>query len=228
MKNIRLEAIYDLMQGDSAIDIGTDHGYLLIHLAKNNYKKLLGVEVAKGPYNNFMNNIAKQGLVNKVDGILSDGLDKVLLNEVKLYKNIVIAGMGGDLITKIMMKDINKFQNSFLILQPNNNEAKLRLFLNKHNFHIIEENIVKENKKIYEMILCRYTNKSIKKLSEEEIIFGKKTKYKKEEFLEKWKLEEEYLENISHQIKQKGKMVPESIKKQLKNIKDIRRNYETY
>ena len=58
---------------------------------------------------------------------------------------ITIAGMGGRLIARILEEDLDKLANvERLILQPNNREDDLRIWLQENEFQIVAESILEE------------------------------------------------------------------------------------
>ena len=60
--------------------------------------------------------------------------------------------MGGRLIADILAAGLEKLANvSRLVLQPNNREDELRAWLVDHDFRIIDEAILEENEKFYEI-----------------------------------------------------------------------------
>lgn len=195
MLSNRLKTIYDLIDtNDIVADIGTDHGNLIKSLLVD--KKIAfcqGVENKIGPYD-----IAKENLklfINNNSAILSfsDGLDD--LDE--RVNTVVIAGMGGQLISSIINKNIDKCQKlNKLILQPNSKIYELRLFLSNNGFEIIDEKIIEDSSKIYEIIVAKF-NIENKKLSTKELIFGPKLLISKPGvFVDKWQKKYDEINNI--------------------------------
>lgn len=218
----RIEQIAKFTIGTSAIDIGSDHGYLLINLNTKGFNKLLAIEKNQGPLENCINNLQQEKLGDKIKTLLSDGLQKLPLTEVQKYENIIIAGMGGDLIGAIIKQDIAKFKTSYLILQPNNNEDKLRKILNENNFELIKETIIKENNKYYEIIQAKFCSQKLNTLTAEELIFGQKQNFLTKEFQEKWEEEAKYLQNLINNLEQKNISINPELKLKLKMIEDKR------
>ncbi len=219
--NLRIQEIANLAEGSSAIDIGADHGYLLIELYKRGFKKLLAVEKNKGPLENCEKTLKKNNLLNDINVVLSDGLKDV--EETKSYDNIIIAGMGGDLIKCIIEQDIEKFKSSLLILQPNNNEYKLRKYLINNSFEIQKEHIMEENNKIYEIIVAKYTGKLKNVYTEEELLFGIDNQRDKKILFKKWDNECEYLESLLVELNDKN-VDKSKLEKKVKIIKQWREN----
>ena len=75
---------------------------------------------------------------------------------------IVIAGMGGMLIAEIIeqSKPVAKAAK-ILVMQPMLDSGKLRRYLLQSGFEIFEEELAKEDRKIYEIIWARYTGKMV-------------------------------------------------------------------
>lgn len=182
------------------IDIGSDHGYLPIELLKNDIvKKAIIIEVNQGPLENAIANVKRYGLNDKVRTLLSDGLQKLEIEAIQ-DAGIVIAGMGGKLISEIINNDLEKFQKAKLYLQANNNEPQLRRFLIENNFQIEADYLVKDEGIIYEYMSV---SKGKQNLTEEEIMFGLDMQ-EDNLFNEKWSEQLIYLENLLKKIRKTG------------------------
>src|SRR5690606_33593912 len=98
---------------------------------------------------------------------------------------ITIAGMGGPLIVSILEKNPDKLNSvTRLILQPNTHAKVIREWALEHQWRILDEAIVEEDQKIYEIIVLE---RGPMELSEAEILMGKKLIQEKSEvFLKKW------------------------------------------
>ena len=97
----RLELVLSFVEpGESAADVGTDHGHVPVELVRRTIaKKAVAMDVRKGPLSRATENIALAGLADKIETRLSDGVAKLLPGEAD---SVVIAGMGGELIIKIL------------------------------------------------------------------------------------------------------------------------------
>ncbi len=219
--NLRIQEISKLVKGKSAIDVGADHGYLLIELYKKGFDKLLAVEKNKGPLENCLKTLKKYNLEEKINVLLSDGLKEV--EEYKDYENIIIAGMGGDLIKQIIEQEKEKFKSSYLILQPNNNEYKLRKFLLSEAYEIKKEVIMEENNKIYEIIVAKFVGKVNSNYLEEDFLFGFDKTRDKKLLLKKWDNEYKYLKNLLIDLKDKD-IDKSKLEMKLKIIENWRKN----
>lgn len=170
MLSKRLETIAFLVNKDAILlDIGCDHGYLGVYLLKNNHVRYVyGGDVALGPLENVKNNIRRNLLNNKMEAVLSNGLETFI--DVK-FTDIVIAGMGGSLIVDIIKDYHYLLKDKNIILQPNINSYKVRKHLIENGFNIVQESIIKDNDIIYEIICAQTAN--VDKYSYLELSYGK-------------------------------------------------------
>lgn len=129
-------------------DIGTDHAYIPIELSKSG-AFVIATDISPGPLKNAKINIEKHNL--NISLRLGSGLSPIDAGEVD---EIIIAGMGGEMIEKIISADMDKALNARLLLQPMNSQAELRAFLLKNGFTIIKEDLAREEHKIYNFIVC--------------------------------------------------------------------------
>lgn len=138
-------------EGESVADIGTDHGYLPMYLYKEGISpKVIMADVSKGSLNKAKNNCKEFCPEDKFDFRLGYGLKVIKRNEVD---DIIIAGMGGVLITEILGKDMGKTKTfKKLILQPRTAQGRLRFWLIRKGFDIVEEQLVREGRFICEVI----------------------------------------------------------------------------
>ena len=153
----RLSIIADFVEEEAAVcDIGTDHGYLAIHLIEScKANRVIAVDINQRPLENARRNIEKF----KVHGIelrCCDGFSGIEKNEADTF---IIAGMGGEVIAGIIKRgaDIAKDGNIRLILQPTTSPEALRRFLYDSGYEILKETAVTENGKIYSVMLVSYS-----------------------------------------------------------------------
>ncbi|MEG0249814.1 MAG: class I SAM-dependent methyltransferase [Peptostreptococcus sp.] len=155
----RLEKIASLVSDNVKVaDIGTDHGYIPVYLLKEDkIKSAILADINKGPLNNAREEIKKMGLENLTDLRLGSGVSVLKTNEVD---EIIIAGMGGVLISEIIEDGLDVCKScDKLILQPMQAPEELRKYLLNNNFEIIDEHMVNEDFRIYEIIEARYNPK---------------------------------------------------------------------
>lgn len=145
--------------GASVADIGTDHAYLPVWLTKTGKcPKAIAADVKAEPLGRGQKTIEKYYAEELVQTRLSNGLEKISQDEAD---DIIIAGMGGELIVKILdgcsfIKDGKKR----LILQPMTRSFFLREYLFKNGFEILKERAAEADKKVYSVISAVYTGKA--------------------------------------------------------------------
>ena len=168
MKSLRLNTIASFIKlEDKVADIGCDHAYLSIYLAKNNLcKKVIATDINKNALQLAKKNIKENNLENSIKAYLSDGLKQV--NDYDI-DTLVISGMGTNTILQIL-NYIDNFPIKKLILQSNNDLPTLRKELKKINFYLQKEKVVYEKKHYY--VIGVYT-KNHQKLSYRDKLFGK-------------------------------------------------------
>lgn len=153
----RLETIATLVpNGARVCDIGTDHGYLAINLLKTGRAvNVIATDIGEKPLLNAKKNIEKADLADKITLRLCDGLSGIKKNEAD---TAIIAGMGGEVIAKIMENgcEIAKDNSLTFILQPTTSPEILRHFLCKNGYKIHLEIPVFENNKIYSVMKVSY------------------------------------------------------------------------
>lgn len=155
-KRLSTAASY-VRSGAFVADIGTDHAYLPIHLVLSGVARgALASDVNQGPILKAKENISKYGLNSLIHTEIADGLFGV---ESYRPDDIMICGMGGELIAKILdASEYVKNRSVRLILQPMTSVFELREYLSK-GFSTIAENVVCEDGKIYQIICAEYDGK---------------------------------------------------------------------
>ncbi|KRL63648.1 tRNA (adenine(22)-N(1))-methyltransferase [Lactobacillus psittaci] len=167
-------------------DIGTDHAYLPIDLVKSGKIQFaIASDVAKGPLDNAKTDILEAGLSNQIQTRLGSGLETIKPEDK--IETVVIAGMGGKLMTDLLEAAKEKDElYPTLILEPNIGESGVRKWLMEHNYQIIQEEIIDTAGHIYELIKAILTDK-MHQLSDKEILFGPfLLKEKNSVFIKKW------------------------------------------
>ncbi len=153
MLSDRLQFIYDMVPVTEVIaDIGTDHGYLPIALVKGGKAvKAYAMDVNQGPLDKANSNIKVHVAEDKVTTILSDGLNK-LPGDVKV---VVIAGMGGMLMKRLLEDEKEKVANlEAMVLSPHLDEEQVRRQLHLMGWRIDSEKMVADNDKYYTVMVC--------------------------------------------------------------------------
>ena len=144
----RLEMILESITGKTVADIGTDHAFLAIELSERG-KKVIATELSRGPLEAAMRNAKK--FSSAIELRAGSGLEPLAVGEAE---EIVIAGMGGELIERIISDSAEKARHSRLLLQPMNSQAELRLFLLENGFKIAAEELAAEGRRVYNLIIA--------------------------------------------------------------------------
>lgn len=145
----RMKLIVDMTQNGSVIaDIGTDHALVASALALlGKAGTIYACDINEGPLKTAEKNIEVFGVMDMVKTVLSPGLefahDKA--------DTVIIAGMGGELISDILSEHSLEKIKSF-ILQPMNRADVLRRTLTKLSLKIDDEALVKDGGRIYSVI----------------------------------------------------------------------------
>lgn len=168
----RMKAIIECArQGDFLVDVGTDHAYIPIMLYKNGFiKKAAACDISKGSVEKARKNVERYGCAEFIDVRQGDGLQTV--KEEENPDQIVIAGMGGMLTVDILTKSknvVNKAER--LILQPQRDIDKVRKAVHSLGFRIIDEKMLFEDGKYYNIIVCEKGMDEF--YSENDYLFGK-------------------------------------------------------
>lgn len=158
-----------LVVGDGPVtvaDIGCDHAYVSIALAGRGLaNRVIAMDVRKGPLQIAAQNVLDYGMDKEIALRLSDGMEKLLPGEAEI---IVIAGMGGLLMQKILDAGRNvwngsgktegfpldgvTFKRPVFVLQPQSDTEKVREFLLAYEYDIEREQWLIDEGKYYTVI----------------------------------------------------------------------------
>ena len=140
--------------GSRVADIGTDHGYLGIYLLQTGAARhVIACDLRKDPLENARRNAKLFGVDGEMELRLSDGLEKILPDEVD---TVVMAGMGGDLIQRILSQcPWRKREGLQFILQPQSAGNVLRRWLCEDGFEIQREEPVQDGHFLYTVMDIR-------------------------------------------------------------------------
>lgn len=149
----RLQAAADMVrQGSVVADIGTDHGFLPVHLIQHGIcPRAIAADIKKGPLDAARRTVQTACLSQQVSLRLGDGLAPIEPGEAD---DIVIAGMGGETIVAILenvpwIKD----PRYRLVLQPMSRAEQVHRFLYETGFEIEQERWIQDGKHGY-VVLC--------------------------------------------------------------------------
>ena len=141
--------------GSRVADIGTDHAFVPIYLMEHKIvPSALAMDIGKGPLLAAEEHIKEHGLEKYITARQSDG---VLALQDGEADSVIIAGMGGALVIKILSEGRERLQNvKELILQPQSEVEKVRHFLYESGYHITAEEMIFEDGKYYPMMRVHY------------------------------------------------------------------------
>ncbi len=148
----RLMAVAQMITPNLPVaDIGCDHAYLPIYLVRENMTPyVIACDINAGPVARATENIEDVDLSDQIDVRQGDGLTVVKPGEVK---SVVLAGMGGKLMMKILSEGMDVLaQACEIIMEPQSEVSALRHFLQDNGYRIISENMVKDETKFYPVI----------------------------------------------------------------------------
>lgn len=195
--NLRLNSLAAMVDnGDRIADIGTDHAYLPIELIKSGkITYAIASDIAKGPLDNAKKDVQEASLENQIDIRLGAGLSTVSVQDQ--IDTVIIAGMGGKLITQILDDAWqNKLRFKSLVLEPNVGECGVRKWLTEHSYKITAEQIIAESGHIYELIKAIKSQKK-SNLSAAELYFGPfLLREKNNIFKQKWRGQLKYHQSL--------------------------------
>ena len=155
--SLRLEAILEQLKlygpCQTLADIGCDHAFTGIEAVKRGYaRRAIASDVRTGPLERAKRHIQETGHEELFEVRLSDGLSAFREGEADA---ILISGMGGDLITRILEQDAAVARAAdILILQPQKDYQILRNHL-RNGYEIIDEDMVCEDGKYYWIMTVR-------------------------------------------------------------------------
>ncbi|MCM3756979.1 tRNA (adenine(22)-N(1))-methyltransferase TrmK [Sporosarcina aquimarina] len=207
-------------QGTVLADIGSDHAYLPCWLIqKGQISRAIAGEVVKGPFESAKRNVAKEGLTDKVTVRLANGLQAIFADDG--VETVTIAGMGGALIASILDNDAEKLTGvKRIIVQPNIHAMAIRVWAVSNSWKILNESILKEDHKIYEVLVLERGNRSY---TPEELLMGPILLQERSAvFLEKWQGELTEISRVIDVLTQSAQSEEAKVKRQqLSETKDM-------
>lgn len=162
---------------DCLADIGTDHAYIPIFLISNCIcKRAIASDIGRGPLDKALKNVTQEGFNDKIECRLGGGFSTISPFEAQAA---IIAGMGGNLIRDIIDSGMDVFKSlDYCIIQPVQNPEVVRGYIYEKGFKIIDEELVLEDNKFYEIIKIAYDT-NVKQVDEIYLEVGKKLVEKK-------------------------------------------------
>ena len=140
--------------GRKVADIGTDHAHLPIYLIERGIcSEVIATEIRIGPYTRAVENLRRAGLEKVVDLRYGAGFSPLAPREAEVA---VVAGMGGEAIAGIIRDEMSVAKAfDIMLLQPMTHHGILRQELYTLDYEIIDEDIAKEGRRFYEIIVAK-------------------------------------------------------------------------
>jgi tRNA (adenine22-N1)-methyltransferase len=169
--SMRLERVAaHVPAGARLADIGSDHGYLPVALMRRGaIAAAVAGEVALTPFHAAQRTVRESGLDQRITVRLANGLAAIEPGDA--ITAISLCGMGGETIRDIL--DSGKAHlngQERLILQPNGGEQPLRQWLMDNGYCILWEEVLRENRFDYEIIVAERAGPVM--YTAEELYFG--------------------------------------------------------
>lgn len=176
LKDNRMKEIYSLVRAMSdrgACDVGTDHAHIPIELVQTGKLPFaIATDISLPSAKKGEKNIAENGLSDKIKTYCANGTLGVPLDGIG---DIIIAGMGGELIAEIIFADERlKSPDLHFVLQPMTKQDELRVLLSENGYTIEKESCIPDGERIYFIMSVYYTGVS-KALSVQDRLLGVNT-----------------------------------------------------
>lgn len=145
----RMHMVADMVPNSRCVaDVGCDHGYLSIWLVRENITATaIAMDLRKGPLSKAEENVRFFHQQEKIVTRLSDGVKELKPGEAD---TIVIAGMGGELMSGILAAGAGQVKAAeHLVLQPQSDMAMVRRQVAKQGYRIVDEDACLDDGKYY-------------------------------------------------------------------------------
>ncbi|MDD3192730.1 MAG: class I SAM-dependent methyltransferase [Oscillospiraceae bacterium] len=152
----RLAAVEEMVRpGVRVADVGTDHGYLIASLLQSG-KAVFGYacDIHRQPLEKAAETLEKYGLTQRVQLLLGDGLKGLASQQVD---DVIIAGMGGDMILHILDEARWEIPTQRFILQPMTKVHELRAGLYQRGYEILQERAAQAKGFVYTVMQVRWS-----------------------------------------------------------------------
>lgn len=144
------------------VDVGTDHGRLPVWLVKRGVtERAIVTDISAASLKKAEVLIKAHGLEDVIESRVGDGLSVIRPGEAD---TVVVSGMGGLLIRDILgsAPQVTASVKTF-VLQPMKSQGLLRKWLVGSGYAIVDESLVREKDKFYEVIVARHGKQHVPK-----------------------------------------------------------------
>jgi tRNA (adenine22-N1)-methyltransferase len=195
--------------GARLADIGSDHGYLPVALMRRGViEYAVAGEVAMTPFRAAERTVRENHLDDRMTVRLANGLEAIKPEDG--ITAISVCGMGGETIRDIL--DSGKTYltgRERLIMQPNGGEQPLRQWLMENGYRILFEEVLRENRFDYEIIVAERSAPVV--YTAEELYFGPlQLRERSAAFLAKWRRRLKQKEKTLNQLLHARQHVPDA------------------
>lgn len=190
-------------KGAVVADIGCDHGYVSIFLARERKcKEVIAMDVNPGPLEIARKNIQQAGLGDRIQCRLSDGMMALQPGEVD---TLLIAGMGGLLVCRILEQSPKVLERVMtLVIQAQSDLTEVRRAIWQLGFCINEEKFCQDAGKYYVAIRAVRGREEIP-YTAEECTYGRLLPMRKDDLYRRYLLQEkEKREMLCRQLRERG------------------------
>ncbi len=226
MSKIESQRLFAINQwinsNDLLADCGCDHGYTLLYALEKGVKRVQAIDINPLPLQRTVELLDSEGYHTSYVASLADGLSII----EDWVNTITICGMGFYTIRDILMAYKGSFAKFHsIIFDCHKDVEKLRTLLQSLHLMIVDEVVVYENHKYYELIKTKYTEEEVK-YSNNEILFGPiLLKRRDEEFINMWKERMNKLKNIIKKIETNSVSIQvTNYKKEILMIEEMLKN----
>jgi tRNA (adenine22-N1)-methyltransferase len=161
----RLKAVLDMTPAcKTAADIGCDHGKLAAALIESGKtERVIATDISAASLHKAQ--LLSRGYANgRIECRLGDGLMPLQKGEADA---VIMAGWGGRNMTKALIAGKDRLrQDTQVVLQPMSEVYELRRDLSAHGFRILDEEVVREDRRYYEIIRLSLGNAATYTLQE--------------------------------------------------------------
>ncbi len=207
--SMRLERVAaHIPDGARLADIGSDHGYLPVALMRRGaITAAVAGEVALTPFHAAQRTVRENHLEAHITVRQANGLAAIKPED--RISAISICGMGGETIRDILEHGKAHLSGGErLILQPNGGEQPLRLWLMENGYRILSEEVLRESRFDYEIIVAERAGPVT--YTDQELYFGPlQMQARSPEFLIKWQHKLRHKQKTLSQITAAQQALPE-------------------
>lgn len=136
--------------GSVICDVGTDHAYLPLWLLTHGVcSRAVACDINEGPLQSAREHASRYGCTDRMSFYRADGLNGIDL-EAEQVSDIVICGMGGELIARILANaEYSRKTGVRAVLQPMSSAEDLRASLAENGYRIEDERLAFAAGRVY-------------------------------------------------------------------------------